>query len=695
MRLERYFTAGTSFPYDLGHFESPHAAAEILAGAFYADSPAKTHVIEENTLPSWLWRRRGDFSHTSPETSVSQLFDRIAGSAAYLGWKKELWPNEAKAHAFYDDVRYMLVRRLIALEPPFLAVAGIDWAYGARTMAQNFSNLSNRSVSSVENTVIDALLNQPTAAQRKAWNTILQSDGTSSLIRLRFTDTAREWGGIDDEAAAPRLMIDLLKFLRDDGSFDIPGLQHAVRLSTLLLDLHYDQVVRRGDPARVLQIGYANMAPLLIALGLAYDSEGGRSTAAAITAIITAEAIATSAELARAIAPCPAFAGNRATFLRSMRNYRRAAYGEKNDYERISIRPVPLAIGAGADLVFVAAARRCWDEALDLVQQHGLRHLQLTALFATPAFSAFLETSAQGAEPEIHLVRQREIEPEVFQRVIHPAVPLALMRLGCDPADVKAIVDYAAGYGTLRAAPGISHALLRERGFDAAALARVESVLAQAGHIRQAFTPWILGEAFCRDVLKVSSKNLNSLRFDLLRHLGFSEEDIRQANAFCCGHGTVIGAAELPNDGKAIFASDISLEAQIRMAAAAQSFVMGDVHLVLTLPDNTPAAKREDLALEAWRQGVKSVSFFMEGAAKAVATRDAVRPGLRRTLFKRTAPPVPAPLPSHERVSDKMISAREGKPLAKHKAKAGVKDVSMKRGSAGTSVTSSRGEKKV
>lgn len=675
-------------------------AVEAFADAFYPSRPGTTTPIEENTLPSWLWRRRAADTQGGPETSVFQVIDRVAGSAAYAGWKKGLWNDELEARAFYDGVRSMLLDRCIALKPSSLTKLGVDWAYGTvarpSMAAQKSAGIEHRATApdletnftipthggkftaAARNASIDSIVSDASTELRTRWNKFLMGSRDARPINLGFPDTADEWSGADKTAGAPRLVIDLLKFVHDNWTIDLAMLQKAVRLSVVLLDLHYDQLAS-GNPAHALAIGHVNLAPLLMVLGLPYDSSAGRATAAALTSIITAEAVLTSAELADAIAPCPAFMVQREATLRALRNHRRAAYGEHNDYEHISILPVSLDVDAGADLVLMAAARRLWDEAYDEAQKHGLRHLQLTSLFYEPVFAPLLECTAQGIEPEKQLVRQRSLGPEVYHRVLNPAVTKALTAAGCDPSDIKGITDYAIGNATLRGAPGVNHARLTEKGFDAAVLEKLEAYLPYVSHIHQAFTPWILGKTFCRQTLKIGDDKILDPRFDLLNHLGFTNEEIRQANAFCCGHNAVVGSAELPLAMHSVFASDsLSPDAIILMAAAAQSMVTGDVNLTLTLPAAASVEDRENLVLAAWMMGLKSITLAFEGFTAPIkrAMHKVATLAHHKPLHRKVAMPVPLPMAA--RTTPGMTSARAI--IAKTKAKAPAHTVALRRG---------------
>lgn len=654
--------------------DAARALSEALSGAV----PVRLKAVEENTMPSWLWRRLADDKRERPETDARQIFDRAAGSAAYAGWKNGLFENEEEVADFHDETRFMLLNRMIALSPHALAGLGVEWAYGGAARnptraatpyaAVDIVTAGGRdNLVALRNSTVDTIIGGKDPNVTARWHKFLRGGKTSGCgLAVEFTDTAMEWDVTATSSGAPRLMIDALRFRRADGGVDVIALRQAARIAVMLLDLHYDKTAGAFDQSRSLAIGVCNISALLMASGIPYDSVAGRSTAAAICAIVTAAATVESARLARLLGTCPAFVSRRESALRAIRNRRRVAYGERNDYERVSILPEPLDVSSGADLALIAAARHGWDEAVEHSQQHGLRHLQLTALSAAPDLAAFMECSAQGIEPETGIVRQRAIAPDVYRREINPVVIETLKRSAHDPADIKAITDYAVGAMTLIASPGINHAVLRERGFDDAALARLENALPQASDIRHVFTPWILGEAFCRDALRVPRGEVFNPRFDILDHLGFSSSEVAEANAFCCGRGTVVGVHELSQTVADVFVIGNSATAKIDMAAAVQSFVTGAVELALPLSSRADMNERGGIMLAAWRKGVRAAALELEGLALSVsATKPIMAPLSVKLTARRPAFASPrAAMPSGRGRTTALMTSRPAIPKA-------------------------------
>ena len=663
--LNRLFTTGSLRPEDMTRFvhaaslegssaatliapmEWSIEAADSFRAALAQSIPSERSVLEENTMPSWLWRRQAKGTGRSVEKSVTDVFDRIAGAAAYRGWKNGLWDNEVEASVFFDELRATLLTRRLTLAPADMARMGLDWAYGIEC-ANTAAPTEHKAVSEtllLQNETIDAILRHKQPLARGKWARFCENSQTRCISHVAFADTISEWDTIPTSTTAPRAMINLQAFRQSDGSFDITGLQQTARLAVLLLELHYDTLGLPQQTTRPLAIGFSNLAGLLLSLGLAYDSRPARETAAALAAIITSTATTTSAHIASRLGPCAAFGGHRETTLRTLRNRLRAAFGEENDYERLSVRPQTLTIDSGVDLVLISAARYGAEEAADAAAAHGLRHLQVTSLFAADAFLPLLDASSQGTDAEACLTRDYALGNDDFIRRAHPSVALAMEKLGHDRADIKAAELHLTGYRTLVAAPGVSQAILASKGFDPMTLVRLEKAIQKAGSLREIFTPWILGTEFCRRILKLTSKDLSNPSLDILRHLGFSQREIEAANAFACGHSNLRGLSEIEESSRAIFATreDLTPEAQIKMAAAVQGFISGETGLTVSIPASVVAEARGNLLLTAWELGLKSITIHqMEQTPNLLVKAAAMQQLMKRQTKSRSSDKTPA-----------------------------------------------------
>lgn len=602
-------------------FECPdhwsELSAEVASDCVTAHGiPMQLRVIEENTVPSWLWQHVAVGQNLTQENSALQIINRIVGAAVYKGWKLNLFQNEIQACNFYDEASYALAIRSIAIEPKIAAQLGLDWAYDIKASAPASKGLKTNKTISLSNQVIDAFV----SGEPAQWNKLVSSNKAPSA-HVIFNDVAHDWAD-ENTATQAAAVLDLMAFRHNDGSINFDHLCHATKLLTILLDLLDVPVA----------IGFINLAPLLMALALPYDSDAGRNLAAAIMAIITAEAYGTSAELASMRGPCTDFIKNRENILRNLRNHRRAAYGDRNDYEKLSVIPVPLDLKKSPDLALVNAVQHRWDDALELARQHGLRHTQTTTLNVSKETALFTETTVPAIAPMQSLLADRDISPVVTE---------ALSRLGFDRASSDKIIAYIGGMKNLTTAPTINHRTLRARGFDDDALQAVENYLPEVNDIRLAFTPWILGENFCVQKLKVPAQKLQKMDFDLLGHIGFGADDIKRTNSYCYGHNTVAKCKDMDPRRASVFAkaAEVSAEARIHMAASLQSFTSAAISVDLQMDGNANAQTAEKLLLSAWRQGLRGLNLTHSSEA---ATQIQKKKSVAAFLHLQPRPSLPA-----------------------------------------------------
>ncbi len=696
MYLERLFTTGALLPWNAMHFVTAGSEAEALQPPFQVPAtwsleaaqsfqealclaaPITRRVVEENTIPSWLWQRRASSHETTPERSVMDVLNRVVGTATYRGWQKGFWPDETTACAFYDETRAAMLTGRLVLAPQILATLGLDWAYGQAAAATKTAapSASLPQTLIVQNETIDALLREEQPTTREKWKSFFEKS-LSQTTTLVFADTMAQWGsGPSASAAIPSASLNLLAFRQDDGGIDAAGLRHATKLAVLLCELFYDEMAVTPSSERPLAITMGNLAAMLMSLALPYNSDPARNTAASLAAIITAAAAATSARIAQKVGSCDVFAANRETTLRAMGNRLRATFNEKTDYDRLEVLPQTLRIDSGADLILIATARYASEEALHLVRQHGLRHLHLTTITATPSLAPLLDSTSAGVMPESSLACDYALGDALFERRARPALRIALESLGYAPEDQKAILAHITGYRTLKAAPAISLTALSDKGLPDEALERIEAALPFVSHLRLAITPWVMGLELCRTQLGLSDQALHNPAFDMLDHLGFSAQEIETANAFCCGHDTLEGVPELKAEHHALFETTktLSLEATLAMAAATQSFITNDVALTLAVPTTLKAQERASLVLRAWGLGLKGLTLAQQTPAIAPLhqAKRASLPTAARVM-KRKTPSLSATHPVLSRKKQTAVIA------AKPKAKATASAVSLRR----------------
>ena len=914
MRIERFFTVEGGDPYDdiefrttaseirnpngtlvfqMPDIEVPadwsQVAADILAQKYFrkAGVPARLKRVEENSVPSWLWRSQPDTAaladlpedeRTGAESSAKALFDRMAGTWTYWGWKGGIFDSEADAQAYLDEMRYMLARQMGAPNSPQWFNTGLHWAYGIDGPAQghyyvdhetgetqrsessyerpqphacfiqgisddlvneggimdlwvrearlfkygsgtgsNFSSLRGEGeplsgggqssglmsflkigdraagaiksggttrraakmvVVDVDHPDIENFINWKLVEEQKVaslvsgsrltdrhlnaimrachalegpgrftpndnpelkkamtegrralipeayiqraiefarqgfteiefptystdWdgegyltvsgqnanntvrvtddflNTVLD-DGDWTLTRrtdgkvaktvkgrelwdqiavaawssadpgLQFHTTINDWhtcpAGGDirasnpcseymflDDTACNLASLNLMAFRRDDAGFDTEAFEHGVRLWTMTLEISVlmaqfpsRRIAQLSFEYRTLGLGYANIGGLLMASGVPYDSDQGRAMCGSITALMSAAAYATSAEMAGELGAFPRFDDNRDAMRRVIRNHARAARGETDGYEGLAIAPVALDADAALDSRLAKAATAAWERAVRAGERHGFRNAQTTVIAPTGTIGLVMDCDTTGIEPDFALVKFKKLAGGGYFRIINRAVPEALHTLGYGEAQITEIVTFAIGRGTLRGAPGVNHESLAAKGFTPAALEALEETLANAYDIKFVFNKWTLGEDFCKEALDLGDEQLDDLSFAMLSELGFTAAEVEAANAYCCGAMTLEGAPNLAEEHLPVFdcatpcgrtgTRSLSPESHIRMMAAAQPFISGAISKTINMPKSATVDDCKSAYMLSWRLGLKANALYRDGS---------------------------------------------------------------------------------
>ncbi|MGH9254185.1 MAG: vitamin B12-dependent ribonucleotide reductase [Vicinamibacterales bacterium] len=304
--------------------------------------------------------------------------------------------------------------------------------------------------------------------------------------RINASNPCSEYMFLDD-SACNLASINLMKFVRDDGEFDVGAFKAACRVMITAQEIVVPNssyptkaIEKNSHEFRPLGLGYANLGALLMSRGVPYDSDEGRAYAAAITAVMTGEAYAQSARIARDHGgPFVGYEKNREAFLRVMRKHRDAV-GE------INLRLVP------ADLH--GAAKQAWEEVEELGEDFGYRNAQATVLAPTGTIGFMMDCDTTGVEPDIALVKYKKLVGGGLMKIVNGTVPMALKRLGYTEPEIEAIVHYIDEHETIEGAPFLRDEHLPV--FDCAFKpARGERSIHYMGHIRMmgATQPFISG----------------------------------------------------------------------------------------------------------------------------------------------------------------------------------------------------------
>ena len=307
-----------------------------------------------------------------------------------------------------------------------------------------------------------------------------------NTARINASNPCSEYMFLDD-SACNLASINLMKFVGEDGEFDVEGFKAACRTLITAQEILVDNssyptkaIEKNSHAYRPLGLGYANLGALLMSRGLPYDSDAGRDYAGAITAIMTGEAYAQSARVARDHGgPFAGYAANREPFLRVMRKHREAIKG-------INQRNVPVEMYNGA--------RQSWDEAIELGEDFGFRNAQATVLAPTGTIGFMMDCDTTGVEPDIALVKYKKLVGGGMMKIVNQTVPMALKKLGYTQAQVADIIHYIDEQETIEGAP---HLLERDLPvFDCAfKAANGERSIHYMGHIKMmgATQPFISG----------------------------------------------------------------------------------------------------------------------------------------------------------------------------------------------------------
>ncbi|MDP9376448.1 MAG: vitamin B12-dependent ribonucleotide reductase [Actinomycetota bacterium] len=300
--------------------------------------------------------------------------------------------------------------------------------------------------------------------------------------RINASNPCSEYMHVDD-SACNLASLNLMKFRRPDGTVDVDSFNHTVDVMLLAQEIVVspssyptEQIGRNARAFRQLGMGYANLGAFLMANGLPYDSDAGRGTAAAITALMTGRAYLQSARVAGALGPYEKYAENRDAHNNVMRMHRDASYAIPDS--------------TCEDTSLLAAARESWNEAVAMGELYGYRNAQTTVLAPTGTISFLMDCDTTGIEPDFSLVKYKELVGGGFMTIPNRTVPMALTNLGYSPEQVQAIEDHVAANGTIVGAPGLADEHLPV--FDVAV---GERAISHMGHIKMmgAVQPFLSG----------------------------------------------------------------------------------------------------------------------------------------------------------------------------------------------------------
>jgi ribonucleoside-diphosphate reductase alpha chain len=405
-------------------------------------------------------------------------------------WCKAL--EERKARVLHDagfdmdldgadsfSVQYQNANNSVRVTDEFMqaVIDDADWLLLARTTGENVRTVRARD-----------LFRQIAHAAWECADPGMQFDTTinrwhtaPNAGRINGSNPCSEYMHLDN-SACNLASLNLLKFLSDDGSFDVEGFKAAVEVvftgQEIIVgnaDYPTDKITENSRRYRELGIGYANLGALLMAQGLPYDSDEGRAWAAAITALMTGHSYATSARTSARMGPFAGFHADRDAMIEVLQMHR--AEVAKIDEELV---PTDL----------LSAAQEAWDDAVALGEEYGVRNSQASVLAPTGTIALLMDCDTTGVEPDLGLVKTKKLVGGGTMSIVNQTVPRALARLGYSPEQVEDIVAYVDEHNSIVGSPQ-----LRAEDLPVFACSMGDNTIHYSGHVRMmgAVQPFISG----------------------------------------------------------------------------------------------------------------------------------------------------------------------------------------------------------
>jgi ribonucleoside-diphosphate reductase alpha chain len=326
--------------------------------------------------------------------------------------------------------------------------------------------------------------------------------------------------------------------------------------------------------------------------------------------------------MARELGAFPGYERNKAHMLRVIRNHRRAAFGAKG-FEQLSI--LPLSIDQKTcPKELLKAAQTTWDDALAMGMKFGFRNAQVSVIAPTGTIGLLMDCDTTGIEPDFSIVKFKKLAGGGYFKIINQSVPSALKNLGYNPKQTKEMIDYCMGRGSLKGCPHINEESLMKKGFTREILTAIEKDLPQTFDLTFAFNKWSVGEDFCINNLGIAKSSLDKEDSNLLLLLGFTKDQIEEANEYVTGTMTLEGAPHLKEEHLPVFDCAnkcgrkgkrfIAAKGHIMMMAAAQPFISGAISKTINLPYEAGMTDVANAYEVSWQHMLKANALYRDGS---------------------------------------------------------------------------------
>jgi ribonucleoside-diphosphate reductase alpha chain len=433
----------------------------------------------------------------------------------------------------------------------------------------------------------------------------LQFDGTindwhtcPNTDRINGSNPCSEYMFLDN-SACNLASINLVKFLKEDGSFDIKGFRHACRIFFIAQEILVDlssyptaEIAQNSHDYRPLGLGYANLGTLLMMMGYPYDSEEGRTIAATITAMLHCHAYGVSAEMANVVGTFAGYEKNKKPMMKVMKKHQEHAHMINKN-----LCPDYLYEGACEDANWM----------VEMGEKYGYRNAQATVLAPTGTIGLLMDCDTTGVEPEFALVKWKKLAGGGHFKIINKSIEIVLGKLGYSEEQKQDMMYHVMGHGSIDNAPYINPTELKKLGYTE------KEIQDAKAHVESARTldEW---------TLHISPKELLSR--------GLTKEQIKEAKLFIEGAQTMEGAPHIKEEHVAIFDCAnkcgegeryIAPLGHVKMMGAVQPFLSGAISKTVNIPNEATIEDIRDIYMQSWKLGLKAVALYRDGSKHSQA----------------------------------------------------------------------------
>ena len=483
------------------------------------------------------------------------------------------------------------------------------------------------------------------------WHTCPQSG------RINASNPCSEYMFLDD-SACNLASINLIKFWDTEKQiFLVDDYKHAIYIWSIVLEISVlmsqfpsKRIAESTFEFRSLGLGYTNLGSLLMVAGIPYDSPEALAMTGVLSSLLTSEAYSTSSLLARELGTFLHYEKNKEDMLRVIRNHRNAVYNaSEKDYERLTIKPI------GLDEKYcphylLDAAKKSWDNTLELGNKYGFRNAQVTVLAPTGTIALVMDCDTTGIEPDFAIVKYKKLAGGGYFKIVNKSVKIALQNLGYTKEEIYDIEKYTLGQATINDqenfildnCPEINTQALKDRGLTKDIIANIDQQLKTAFDIRFAFNKFSISELVLHK-FGLSQSEIDDPNANFLSLLGFTDEQIEKANDYVCGTMMLEDAPHIKAEHLPIFdcASKcgnhgmryIPYMAHIRMMAACQPFITGAISKTVNMPSDATVEEIHNVHISAWNMMLKAIAIYRDGSKLSQPLNSSMLDGLNEIVL--------------------------------------------------------------